>query len=108
MTVSYGLPRPLAARRLSYTALHSLARKRENGLPVGHRPGHDRRYSIDSAKLRALGWSPEHDFASAIEKTVAWYRDNRPWWEKVKSGHYQEYYQRMYGRRLSQARPYEG
>ncbi len=74
---------------------------------VEDRPGHDRRYSVDSAKLRALGWSPEHDFASAIEKTVAWYRDNRPWWEKVKSGRYQEYYQRMYGRRLAQARRYE-
>ncbi len=57
---------------------------------------------------RQANWSPEHDFASAIEKAGAWYRDNRAWWEKVKSGRYREYYQRMYGRRLSQAKPYEG
>ncbi|OGO50731.1 MAG: dTDP-glucose 4,6-dehydratase [Chloroflexi bacterium RBG_16_68_14] len=75
---------------------------------VEDRPGHDQRYSMDSAKMRALGWSPRHDFTAAIEKTVAWYRENRWWWEKVKSGQYQEYYQRMYGRRLAEAKPYEG
>ncbi len=75
---------------------------------VEDRPGHDRRYSLDSTKIRALGWSPRHDFTTTIEKTVAWYRENRWWWEKVKSGQYQEYYQRMYGRRLAEAKPYEG
>ena len=75
---------------------------------VEDRPGHDQRYRMDSQKMRALGWSPRHDFTAAIEKTVAWYRENRWWWEKVKSGPYRAYYQRMYGRRLSQARPYEG
>ena len=74
---------------------------------VEDRPGHDRRYSVDSTKMRALGWSPRNDFTAAIEKTVAWYQDNRWWWEKVKSGQYREYYQRMYGRRLAEARPYE-
>ncbi len=75
---------------------------------VEDRPGHDQRYSMDSSKLRALGWSPTHDFEAAMEKTVSWYRDNRWWWEKVKSGQYREYYQRMYGRRLAEAKPYEG
>ena len=75
---------------------------------VEDRPGHDQRYSMDSAKIRALGWAPRHDFQSAIEKTVAWYRDNRWWWEKVKAGEYREYYQRMYGQRLAEAKPYEG
>jgi dTDP-glucose 4,6-dehydratase len=74
---------------------------------VEDRPGHDQRYSMDSQKMRALGWSPRHDFTAAIEKTVAWYRENRSWWEKVKSGEYREYYQRMYGRRLAEAKPYE-
>jgi dTDP-glucose 4,6-dehydratase len=74
---------------------------------VEDRPGHDQRYRMDSQKIQALGWSPRHDFAAAIEKTVAWYRDNRWWWEKIKSGEYREYYQRMYGRRLAEARPYE-
>lgn len=74
---------------------------------VEDRPGHDRRYSVDSTKVRALGWAPQHDFAKAIERTVSWYRDNRWWWEKVKSGQYREYYQQMYGRRLAEAKPYE-
>ena len=74
---------------------------------VEDRPGHDQRYSMDSQKIRALGWSPKHDFTTAIDETVAWYRDNRWWWEKVKSGEYREYYQRMYGRRLAEAKPYK-
>ncbi|MGB2695035.1 MAG: dTDP-glucose 4,6-dehydratase, partial [Dehalococcoidia bacterium] len=75
---------------------------------VEDRPGHDQRYNLDSSKLRALGWSPAHDFESTMEKTVAWYRANRWWWEKIKSGEYGEYYQRMYGRRLAEAKPYQG
>ncbi len=75
---------------------------------VEDRPGHDERYSMDSAKIQALGWRPRHDFQSALEKTVAWYRDNRWWWENVKSGEYREYYERMYGRRLAESKPYQG
>jgi dTDP-glucose 4,6-dehydratase len=51
---------------------------------VEDRLGHDRRYSIDIAKVRELGWSPARDFPEAIEATVAWYRDNRAWWEPLK------------------------
>lgn len=75
---------------------------------VEDRPGHDQRYSMDGTKLRALGWQPRHDFQSALEKTVSWYRDNRWWWENVKSGEYREYYERMYGRRLAESKPYQG
>lgn len=75
---------------------------------VEDRTGHDQRYSLDSQKMRALGWSPRHDFTATIEQTVAWYREHRQWWEKVKSGQYRAYYQRMYGRRLAEAKPYEG
>jgi dTDP-glucose 4,6-dehydratase len=64
--------------------------------PVKDRPGHDRRYSLDCAKLRALGWRPQHDFRRAIEKTVHWYVDNPWWWRKIKSGAYKEYYRRQY------------
>jgi dTDP-glucose 4,6-dehydratase len=74
---------------------------------VEDRLGHDDRYSMDDAKLRALGWAPRHDFDAALQKTVAWYRDNRWWWEKVKSGEYRDYYLRMYGRRLAEAKPYD-
>ena len=74
---------------------------------VEDRPGHDERYRMDDTKLRALGWAPRHDFDAAIQETVDWYRENRWWWEKVKSGEYRQYYQRMYGRRLAEAKPYE-
>ncbi len=68
---------------------------------VEDRPGHDRRYSIDSSKLRALGWSPRHSFdAGGLEETVGWYRDNREWWEPIKSGEYRAYYAEQYAARL--------
>ncbi|MEQ8840666.1 MAG: dTDP-glucose 4,6-dehydratase [Acidimicrobiales bacterium] len=52
---------------------------------VEDRLGHDRRYSIDCSKLKAIGWAPAQDFAEGLEKTVAWYRDNRAWWEPLKA-----------------------
>ncbi len=67
---------------------------------VTDRPGHDRRYAIDSTKLkRELGFVPKTDFARGMEETVKWYLDNRVWWERIKSGAYLEYYQRMYENR---------
>ncbi len=51
--------------------------------PVEDRLGHDRRYSIDTTKVRALGWAPRHDLDEALDLTVAWYRDNRWWWEPL-------------------------
>ena len=70
---------------------------------VTDRPGHDRRYALDSSKLRATGWTPRHDFESGLAATVDWYRTHRPWWEAVKSGAYRDYYERMYGARLGGA-----
>ena len=52
---------------------------------VEDRLGHDRRYSIDCSKLRGIGWAPAQDFAEGLEKTVAWYRENRAWWEPLKA-----------------------
>ncbi|MGH3024786.1 MAG: dTDP-glucose 4,6-dehydratase [Gaiellaceae bacterium] len=68
---------------------------------VTDRAGHDRRYSLDSSKLRALGWEPRRDFEDGLAETVAWYRDNRAWWEPIKSGEYLEYYRRQYAERLA-------
>ena len=53
---------------------------------VDDRPGHDRRYAVDSSKLRALGWTPAHSFDAGLAATVEWYRENREWWEPIKSG----------------------
>ncbi|MBI4491437.1 MAG: dTDP-glucose 4,6-dehydratase [Chloroflexi bacterium] len=66
---------------------------------VADRPGHDRRYCLDSTRLRALGWAPRHDFQAAMERTVAWYQRNEWWWRKLKTGEYLEYYRRNYEQR---------
>ena len=67
---------------------------------VRDRAGHDRRYAIDPTKIHnELGWSPETKFEDGIQKTIRWYLDNRPWWENIISGEYQNYYERMYGGR---------
>jgi dTDP-glucose 4,6-dehydratase len=67
---------------------------------VTDRPGHDRRYSLGSEKVRALGWEAQVRFAEGLERTVAWYRDNAWWWDPIRSGEYREYYERHYGRAL--------
>jgi dTDP-glucose 4,6-dehydratase len=68
---------------------------------VKDRPGHDRRYSLGSEKVRALGWEAQVRFAQGLEQTVAWYQDNAAWWEPIRSGDYREYYERQYGSRIA-------
>ncbi len=68
---------------------------------VTDRPGHDRRYSLSSEKVRALGWEPRVRFAEGLASTVEWYQENRPWWEPIRSGEYRAYYERQYGRALA-------
>ncbi len=86
--------RELTSRILNYLQLpESLIRR------VRDREGHDRRYALDSSRLKELGWEPEADFASELQATIAWYRDNRWWWEKIKSGEFKEYYKKQYGNR---------
>jgi dTDP-glucose 4,6-dehydratase len=67
---------------------------------VTDRPGHDRRYSLSSEKVRALGWEPRVRFHDGLHETVAWYRDNEAWWAPIRSGDYRAYYERHYGRSL--------
>jgi dTDP-glucose 4,6-dehydratase len=68
---------------------------------VTDRPGHDRRYSLSSEKLRSeVGWEPQVRFAEGLERTVKWYRDNEAWWGPIRSGEYREYYENQYGRAL--------
>ena len=66
---------------------------------VTDRPGHDRRYALDSTKVAQLGWAPRHPFASALAATVRWYREHEAWWQPLKSGEFLAYYERQYGRR---------
>ncbi len=67
---------------------------------VEDRPGHDRRYSLDSSKLgKRTGWSAQIDFAAGIAQTIAWYQQRRDWWEPIKAGEFRAYYEKMYGQR---------
>lgn len=75
----------------------ALAGKGENLIkPVTDRPGHDRRYSIDATKLRALGWKPAMNWDDGMALTVKWYQENEAWWRPIKSGEFKEYYKRQY------------
>jgi len=67
---------------------------------VKDRPGHDFRYAMDHSKIsRELGWEPEIGFEEGLDSTIAWYLENRRWWERIISGDYRQYYERMYGSR---------
>ena len=67
---------------------------------VADRPGHDRRYSLGSEKVRALGWEAQVHFAEGLDQTVSWYQDHPQWWEPIRSGDYRAYYERQYGSTL--------
>jgi dTDP-glucose 4,6-dehydratase len=67
---------------------------------VADRPGHDRRYAMDASRIQAeLGWAPRIGFAAGIAETIAWYEANREWWQRIVSGDYRAYYERLYGGR---------
>jgi len=63
---------------------------------VADRPGHDRRYALDSGKIHDLGWAPAHSFEAALRATVDWYRAHEAWWKPIKSGAFKAYYARQY------------
>ena len=82
------------------TVLAKLGKSEEFISYVTDRPGHDRRYAIDPAKIhKELGWLPETTFETGIQKTVDWYLNNRTWWENIISGEYANYYKKMYENR---------
>ncbi len=67
---------------------------------VTDRPGHDRRYAIDPAKIsQELGWQPQTKFEDGMRRTVRWYLDHRKWWEDILAGDYRDYYRKMYENR---------
>jgi dTDP-glucose 4,6-dehydratase len=68
---------------------------------VKDRPGHDRRYAIDASKIRGLlGWEPRFTFEQALPTTIRWYESQVAWTQRVMSGSYRDYYERMYGDRV--------
>ncbi len=82
------------------TLLNLLGKPRTLIRHVEDRPGHDRRYAVDSSRLgRLTGWAPQISFADGIRQTVDWYRANETWWRPIKEGEFRAYYERMYGQR---------
>lgn len=79
--------------------LDTLGKPRSLIQHVKDREGHDRRYSLNIGKIKALGWEPRHTPAEAVAKTVSWYRDNEWWWRKIKEGDFKDYYEKQYGHR---------
>ncbi len=87
---------PINGLEVAHSVLRLTGRSRELIRHVADRPGHDRRYALDSTKARSLGWAPTMDFTRGMEQTVSWYSANRSWWEPIKSGEFLEFYRRNY------------
>lgn len=88
-------------REVTQTILEILGKPPTLIRRVEDRKGHDRRYAVDFTKInRELGWSPKVSFEQGIRETVDWYVRQRPWWEAVKTGEYQDFYQKYYQQRL--------
>ena len=81
---------------IASTVLAVLGRSDDLLEHVQDRPGHVLRHAVDPSKLKALGWAPKRTFASAMRKTVEWYRDNPDWWRPIKSGEFKKYYELQY------------
>ena len=88
-------------KEVAQAILHILGKPSGLIRHVTDRPGHDRRYALNCEKIRKLGWQPRTTFEDALKSTVLWYQDNLQWWGDIKSGEFREYYQRLYGARLS-------
>lgn len=102
-TYNVGTGQEMENLRMVEILLEALQRPRDLLVHVRDRPGHDRRYSLNVDKIKALGWQPQHTPEEAIRKTARWYVENEWWWRKIKSGEYKAFYQAQYGDRLREA-----
>jgi len=84
-------------KELTFKILKALNKSEDSIEYVKDRLGHDRRYALDCAKLKSLGWQPKYTFEKALAETVDWYRENTDWWMKLKNKDYQKYYKAQYG-----------
>lgn len=98
--VHVGSGERLRNREVAELICELLERPRELIRPVADRPGHDRRYALDSSRLRAMGWAPRRRFAEGLALTVAWYRDHGEAWARTANGDFSAYFARQYGERL--------
>jgi len=82
---------------ITESILNSLDKSKNLIKFVKDRLGHDRRYAIDSSKMKEeFDWEPEYTFEEGIAETIQWYKDNEDWWRNIKSGDYKDYYKKMY------------
>src|SRR5262245_29453579 len=99
-TFNIGAQHEMDVLTITDTILTLLERPRTLVRHVEDRPGHDRRYAVDSSKLtRLTGWTPEIAFEDGIRETVKWFQANQAWWRPIKAGEFRTYYERMYGQR---------
>ena len=90
----------LPNRDVTFMILEMLGKSKDLIQPVGDRPAHDRRYAVDTTKIKEeLGWEARVPFRQGLESTVEWYQANRSWWEEIKSGQYRSYYEKNYSNR---------
>lgn len=93
-----GLTKDVPNIELVKTILKNMGKGEDSIEYVKDRPAHDRRYAVDWSKInRELGWKPKYDFERGMKETVDWYIANQDWWEKIRSGEYQNYYKKQYG-----------
>jgi dTDP-glucose 4,6-dehydratase len=93
------LHKEISNLELTYKILKLLGKDESYIEHVKDRPGHDRRYAVDWSKIRKLGWKPQHDMDTWLVKTVQWYKENKKWWKRIKSGEYRKYYRKVYQER---------
>jgi dTDP-glucose 4,6-dehydratase len=93
-----GLGSEVSGLEVADTVLAALDKPAALKQPVRDRPGHDRRYALDTSRMRSLGWEPRVGFADGIRRTVDWYLANPSWWRPLKSGEFWEFYRRNYRR----------
>jgi dTDP-glucose 4,6-dehydratase len=99
-TFNIGAGNELDVLTITGTLLELLGKPKQLIRHVEDRPGHDRRYAVDSSRLRRrTGWEPQVSFADGLRTTVEWYRRNASWWRPIKEGEFRAYYERMYGQR---------
>src|SRR5689334_23045252 len=99
-TFNIGAQQELDVLTITDTILRLVGRPRTLIRHVEDRPGHDRRYAVDSSKLnRITGWKPEVPFERGMRETVEWFEANEAWWRPIKAGEFRAYYERMYGQR---------
>lgn len=91
-------------KTIAETIVDLLKKPRDLITCVQDRPGHDIRYSIDSSKLKTLGWTPKISLEEGLLRTVTWYKKNKDWWKKLKDAEFKNYYKVQYGKRLAQVK----